>query len=228
MQTTIVERADAVGPVRVLLVDDHPLVRASVRSCLEATPDLRVVGEAADGGEAVHLAACLLPDVVVMDLVMPGTDGVEATRRLTACLREVQVLVLTSSAAGDRVRDALAAGAVGYLLKDADPDVIVDGVRRVVRGESPLDPRAVRAMLEQSRRSRQSWLVGGRPLTGRQVEVLRCLEAGMTNPQIADALGIRPRTVKVHVGDILQHLGVRDREAAARRALGSRGSSHVA
>jgi DNA-binding NarL/FixJ family response regulator len=153
---------------------------------------------------------------------------VEATRRITSAHPEVQVLALTSSCGGDRVRDALGAGAVGYLLKDADPEAVLDGVRRVHRGESPLDPRAVRAMLEQSRHSRQSWLVGGRHLTARQHEVLQCLEEGMTNPQIATALGISAPTVKVHVGGILQYLGVADREAAARWAQGAAASHHVA
>ena len=140
---------------------------------------------------------------------MPGMDGAEATRRITSFGRGVQVLVLTSSSQGTRVRDALGAGAVGYLLKESDPDDILDGVRRVFRGESPLHPRAVRAMLEESRAGRV------RHLTRRQVEVLQCLEARLSNNQIAIALGISQRTVKVHVGDILQCLGVQDRETAA-------------
>lgn len=201
------------GVTRVLVVDDHRLVRAGLRSLFRQTPDLDVVGEAADGAQAVALGTSLAPDVVVMDLCMPGMDGAEATRRLTASRRHLQVLVLTSYADGDRVRSALESGAVGYLVKDADPQDLIDGVRAVVRGESPLDARAVRAMLAQRRRP-----TGGRDLTDREREVLQCLVRRMTNAEIARALEISERTVKVHVGSIFHRIGVADRASAARWA----------
>ncbi len=195
--------------IRVLLVDDHKLVRAGLQSLIESTDDLGVVGAASDGAEAVTLVDALAPDLVLMDLSMPGVDGVEATRRIVAAHPEVQVLVLTSFSDGERVRRALDAGAVGYLLKDADPEDLLDGLRAVVRGESPLDPRAARAMLQTRPTAR------GDDLTEREREVLDLITKGMANKQIAHALNISDSTVKAHVGSIFQRIGVADRTSAA-------------
>ncbi len=195
--------------IRVLLVDDHKLVRAGLQSLVDSAADLTVVGAASDGEEAVRLVAELDPDVVLMDLSMPGMDGLEATRRISARHPDVQVLVLTSFSDGDRVRGALDAGAVGYLLKDADPQELLDGVRAVIRGESPLDARAARAMLQVRPAAR------GDDLTDREREVLELITRGMANKQIAHALNISERTVKAHVGSIFQRIGVADRTSAA-------------
>jgi DNA-binding NarL/FixJ family response regulator len=196
--------------IRVLLVDDHKLVRAGLQSLLDSTDDLEVVGTASDGAEAVTVAAELRPDVVLMDLSMPGMDGIEATRRITALGLGAQVLVLTSFSDGDRVRRTLDAGAVGYLLKDADPDELLRGVRAVARGESPLDARAARAMLQAPRPAAR-----GDDLTEREREVLDLITQGMANKQIARALNISDSTVKAHVGSIFQRIGVADRTSAA-------------
>ena len=195
--------------IGVLLVDDHRLVRAGLQSLIESTDDLAVVGTASDGAEAVTLVASLRPDIVLMDLSMPGMDGIEATQRITALGGDAQVLVLTSFSDGDRVRRALDAGAVGYLLKDAEPDDLLRGVRAVVRGESPLDPRAARAMLQARPVAR------GDDLTEREREVLELITRGMANKQIARALHISDSTVKAHVGSIFQRIGVTDRTSAA-------------
>jgi DNA-binding NarL/FixJ family response regulator len=198
--------------IRVLLVDDHKLVRAGLQSLIESTDDLVVVGAASDGAEALALVAQVLPDIVLMDLSMPsmpGMDGIEATERITALQLDVQVLVLTSFSDGDRVRRALDAGAVGYLLKDSDPEELLRGVRAVVRGESPLDSRAARAMLQARPVAR------GEDLTEREREVLELITRGMANKQIARALQISDSTVKAHVGSIFQRIGVTDRTSAA-------------
>ncbi len=196
--------------IRVLLVDDHKLVRAGLQSLLDSTDDLTVVGAASDGAEAVALAEELQPDIVLMDLSMPGMDGIEATRRVVALGLGAQVLVLTSFSDGDRVRRTLDAGAVGYLLKDAEPDELLRGVRAVARGESPLDARAARAMLQAPRPAAR-----GDDLTEREREVLELITRGMANKQIARALSISDSTVKAHVGSIFQRIGVTDRTSAA-------------
>ena len=195
--------------IRVLLVDDHRLVRAGLQSLIESTTDLVVVGAASDGEEALAMVGATAPDVVLMDLSMPGMDGIEATERISALGQDVQVLVLTSFSDGDRVRRALDAGAVGYLLKDSDPEDLLRGVRAVVRGESPLDSRAARAMLQARPVAR------GEDLTEREREVLELITRGMANKQIARALQISDSTVKAHVGSIFQRIGVTDRTSAA-------------
>ena len=195
--------------IDVLLVDDHALMRAGLTALFDAADDMRVVGTAADGVEALERVRELRPDVVLMDLSMPGVDGAEATRRMTEEHADVQVLVLTSFADGDHVTRALDAGAAGYLLKDAEPAVLVDAVRAVASGQSPLDPRVARTYLS-TRRS------GANPdLTEREREVLALLGTGMANKQIARRLGIREGTVKAHLTSVFQRIGVRDRTAAA-------------
>lgn len=194
---------------RLLVVDDHRLVRAGLRFVLEGAEDLEVVAEASDGTQAVGLCAQLCPDIVLMDVSMPGMDGVEATRRITARQADVQVLMLTAYRTGAEVSRALDAGAVGYLMKDADPAELLRGIRAVARGQSPLDARAVRAML-QVRREGQ-----GTHLTDREWEVVGLLIRGWSNHQIAAALTISQSTVKTHIGNIFQRIGVTDRASAA-------------
>jgi len=176
--------------IKVLLVDDHRLVRAGLQSLLQACEDIEVVGSAADGREALELVGEVQPDVVLMDLSMPGMGGVEATRLLEAH-PGVQVVVLTSFSDQEQVLDAVDAGAVGYLLKDADPDDLVDGVRAAAAGQSPLDPKVARTLL-----TRRGGQAPQDQLSDREREVLVLVADGLANKQIARHLGITERTVK--------------------------------
>jgi DNA-binding NarL/FixJ family response regulator len=198
------------GAVRVLLVDDHALLRAGMATLLDLADDVTVVGSVGSGVEALAAAAALRPDVVLMDLSMPGMSGVEATRRLLAAGPDTAVVVLTSFAEPDLVVDALDAGALGYLLKDAEPDRLVDAVRAAARGESPLDPRAARIVLSDRRRPGPTVV-----LSARETEVLVLVAEGLANKQIARALGIAERTVKAHLTSIFNQIGVTDRTSAA-------------
>ncbi|NHC44545.1 response regulator [Motilibacter aurantiacus] len=195
--------------IRVLLADDHALVRAGLQQLLAAVPDVEVVGAASDGDEAVTMAAALQPDVVLMDLSMPRVDGVEATRRILAQRPDAQVVVLTSFVERERVVGALDAGAVGYLLKDGDPQDVVRGLAAVARGESPLDPKAARALLT-TRTTRPTV-----EMTEREREVLSLLAAGLANKQIGRKLGITEATVKAHLTRVYAAIGVMDRTSAA-------------
>jgi DNA-binding NarL/FixJ family response regulator len=199
--------------IRVMLVDDHAVVRGGLTQLVDAAGDMEVVGVAADGAEALTVARAEHPDVVVMDLQMPGTDGVAATRAMLEEGLEAQVVVLTSYSDGERIVAALDAGAVGYLLKDADPEDILEGIRAVSRGESPLHPRAARELLT----SRRAAAVPERDpqLTSREVEVLRLVRQGLANKQIARRLDISERTVKAHLTSVFQRLDVADRTQAA-------------
>ena len=197
-------------PIRVLLCDDHVVVREGLQKLLSGFAEVQVVGQAVDGVEGVEATHRLRPDVVLMDLAMPNLDGVEATRRITAELPAVRVLVLTSFAEGDRVRAAIDAGAAGYVLKDTAPDELVRAIGSVVRGESPIDPRAARAFLEDSRK--ESPQSGLKP---REREVLELLGTGLANRAIALRLGISDATVKAHLTQIYRQLGVTDRTQAA-------------
>jgi DNA-binding NarL/FixJ family response regulator len=195
--------------IRVVLAEDHALVRAGLERLLAATGDIDVVGSATNGAEAVTLAVELGPDVVLMDLAMPEMDGREATRRITAEAPAVNVVVLTSFSDRDRILEALDAGAVGYLLKDAEPDELVRGVRAAARGESPLAPKAAHALIRARTATRES------ELSEREREVLGLLARGQANKRIALELGISEKTVKAHVTSIIQRLVVSDRTQAA-------------
>jgi len=195
--------------ITVLLVDDHQMVRAGLDALLGATEDIRVVAQAGDGDQAVIEAARTYPDVVLMDLSMPGVDGVEATRRILAAQPEVKIVVLTSFSDRGRVSDALGAGAVGYLLKDCEPGDLLAAVRSAAAGHVPLDPRVAGVLLPDS---------GGRPedaMSPRELEVLRLVAQGLANKQIGRRLGISERTVKAHLGRVFRQLGVADRTSAA-------------
>lgn len=196
--------------VRVVLVDDHAVIRAGLAQLLAAASDIEVVGEAADGARAVEVATSLVPDVVLMDLQMPGTDGVAATRLIKQSGLPIDILVLTSYSDNDRILAALDAGAVGYLLKDADPDDVISGIRSVARGESPMHPKAARALLG----ARPSSAQGGQ-LTARELEVLGLVREGLANKQIARRLDISERTVKAHLTSAFARIGVSDRTQAA-------------
>jgi len=197
--------------IDVLVVDDHALMRAGLRGLIGGAPDMRVVGAAADGVEALDIVAAEEPDVVLMDLSMPRMDGVAATERLARDHPTVAVLVLTSFADDQRTIDALDAGAVGYVLKDTDPADVLEAIRAVARGDSPLDPRVARVLLTE----RRSGPAPAGDLTDREQEVLALVGQGMANKQIARVLGIREGTVKAHLTNVFQRIGVRDRTSAA-------------
>ena len=201
--------------IRVVLADDHAVVRRGLAGLLGSTDDLEVVGVAKDGREAVDLVREHRPDVAVMDLQMPVLDGVEATRAILAEDVGTEVLVLTSFSDHARIDAAIEAGAVGYLLKDAEPEVLLDGIRAVARGESPLDPRAARRLLSRSRDAVSSAATTVPDLSPRETEVLRLVVAGLLNKQIAARLGITERTVKAHLTSAYQRIGVADRTQAA-------------
>jgi DNA-binding NarL/FixJ family response regulator len=196
--------------IRVLVVDDHTMVRMGLVQLLSTTPDLEVVGQAANGLEAVARVAELDPDVVLMDLQMPEMDGVRATRAITATGR-AQVLVLTSFSDPGRIVDAIDAGAVGYTLKDADPEELLEAVRAVARGESPLHPRVARQLITARAGGGQA----RDALTARELEVLELVRQGLANKQIARRLGISERTVKSHLTSVFSAIGVADRTSAA-------------
>ena len=193
-----------------MIVDDHALVRAGLAELLEGDDELEVVGTAANGEEAIEVAEREQPDVVLMDLSMPGMGGAEATRRLVTSGTEARVVVLTSLSARERILDALDAGAIGYLLKDADPEELVRGVHAAARGESPLSPRAAHEVL--AARTDQRPAVN---LSAREREVLQLVGEGLPNKLIARRLEISEKTVKAHLTQVFSQLGVTDRTQAA-------------
>jgi DNA-binding NarL/FixJ family response regulator len=205
------------GPaLRVLVVDDHRLFRGGLREVLEES-GIAIAGEADSGEEAMEIAPALAPDVVIMDLTLPGISGAEATRRLLAVEPKLTVLVLTVSAEGGDIDEALAAGARGYLLKDATARELVAGVRAAAAGEAPLSPPVAARLVASMRDARRARDAAGDPadLSERELEVLRLISEGRDNTQIARALYISPETVKDHVSHILVKLGVENRIQAA-------------
>ncbi|KAB1907684.1 response regulator transcription factor [Micromonospora sp. AMSO31t] len=200
--------------IDVLIVDDDELVRVGLRAIVDAQPDLRVVGEAADGAEVPPLVARLRPRVVLMDVRMPSIDGIQATRRLLAASADPpRVLVVTTFANDEYVYEALRAGASGFLLKRARPAEVVEAIRVVAAGESLLFPAAIRRLVGAYGGRGGDRLRAAR-LTEREGEVLRLMAAGLSNPEIADRLVVGVETVKTHVGNVLAKLGVRDRTQA--------------
>jgi DNA-binding NarL/FixJ family response regulator len=197
--------------IRVVIVDDHAMVRSGLIQLLTGAGDIEVVGAAGNGEEALPIVTETQPDVVLMDLQMPVVDGVQATRDIVAAAGHAQVVVLTTFSDAERIVAALDAGAVGYLLKDAEPHELVEGIRAVARGESPIHPRAARQLLT-ARATRPAV----RPqLTSREVEVLQLVRRGLSNREIARRLGISERTVKTHLTSVYQRIGVLDRTQAA-------------
>jgi len=201
--------------ISVLIADDHPFVRHGLRSYLDTLDDVEVVGEAPDGFEAVALASQLLPDVVLMDLVMPELDGVAATRAIREASPTTKVIVLTSFADDEMVFPAIKAGATGYLLKDVRPSELAEAVRKASRGEALLAPPVAARLMQE--------VAGERPaatgLTDRELEVLRLIARGMSNKQIAHQLVVSEKTVKTHVSNILAKLHLADRTQAALYAV---------
>jgi DNA-binding NarL/FixJ family response regulator len=194
--------------IGILVVDDHRLVRAGLSTLLGSTTDLKVVGEAANGAEAVSVAQQHSPDVVLMDISMPVLDGVAATRQIVAAHPHTRVVALTSFSDDRRVSEILAAGAVGYVLKDTEPDQLIAAIRAAASGQVPIDPRVAGALLPTR----------GTPadlLSEREAEVVRLAARGLANKQIGRELGIAERTVKVHLGNVFRRIGVSDRTSAA-------------
>jgi DNA-binding NarL/FixJ family response regulator len=196
--------------IRVVLADDHRLVRAGLLSLLGTAPDIEVVGEAADGAEAVKLIGSTTPDVVLMDLSMPVMDGVTATRTVHADHPDTRIVVLSSFSDQTRVRDAIAAGATGYVLKDCTPEELLAAVRSAAHGHAPLDPRVAGALLPGRDAASPA-----DQISDRERQVLRLASKGLANKQIGRELGITERTVKVHLGNIFRRIGVTDRTSAA-------------
>lgn len=196
--------------IRLMIVDDHGVVRAGLERLAVTFDGVDVVGSAADGAEAVELAAELRPDVVLMDLEMPRVDGIEATRRIVGAAQPPQIVVLTSFSDRERILRALDAGAVGYVLKDAAPEELEKAIRAAARGESPLDPRAARALLAARRAPAPS-----KQLSERELEVLAMVAEGLPNKLISRRLGISEKTVKAHLTSIFRTIDVTDRTQAA-------------
>ena len=205
--------------IRVLLVDDHTLVRAGLQRLLEQTGEIEVAAVADRGETAVTLDADLEPDVVLMDVSMPGLSGIETTRRICANRSDASVVMLTASTDRAHVMNALDAGATGYLVKDADPAVLIDGVLAAANGEAPLDARAARTVLD-ARTGR------GPTLTDRETEVLGLIAEGLANKAIARRLGISEKTVKAHLTRVFTELDVTDRTQAALWANEHLGGGH--
>ena len=199
--------------IRVLLADDHAVVRQGLRTYLELQEDIEVAGEAADGEAAIAAAGRLRPDVVLLDLEMPGRGGVAALPRLLAAAPGVRVLVLTSFGEDDRLFAALRAGACGFLLKDTEPAELVRAIRSAAAGQSPLSPAVAGRVIEQLARAARPSAV--ETLTPREREVLRLIARGQSNKRIALELGVAEKTVKTHVGHVLAKLDLSDRTQAA-------------
>lgn len=201
------------GRVRVLLVDDHQVVRRGLRTFLEVQDDIEVVGEAADGEEGIDRAGELRPDVILMDIKMPGTDGIEALRRLRALANPARVLIVTSFTEQRTVVPALRAGAAGYVYKDIDPDALAAAIRSVHAGHVLLQPEVAGALLAEEGPGPPAGRGGN--LTDREREVLHHIADGRSNREIARALVLSEKTVKTHVSNILMKLDVSDRTQAA-------------
>jgi len=205
-------------PIRVFIAEDHAIVRKGIRALLILEPDIEVVGEAGNGREAVSGIESTRPDVILMDLVMPEMDGIEAIQQVVARQPQARILVLTSFATDDKVFPAIKAGALGYLLKDSEPRDVVDAIRQVYRGESSLHPRIARKLMQELSRPPDRPPTPD-PLTEREMEVLGLVAQGKSNREIADELTVTEGTVRVHVSSILSKLHLASRTQAALYAL---------
>ncbi len=201
--------------ISVLIVDDHDLVRQGVRAFLETQPDLEIVGEASEGEEAVQMAQQYIPDVVLMDLVMPGMNGVEATRQIKQISPRTQVVILTSFHEDENIFPALRVGALSYTLKDIRSSELAEIIRKAARGEPVLHPRVASRVIEEVRQSKQLVPPAFADLTERELEVLRLVAEGFSNTEIAAKLVLSEKTVKGHVSNILSKLHRADRTQAA-------------
>ncbi len=207
--------------IRVMLVDDQHLIRAGLRMLCEAQEDMEVVGEADNGRDAVALAARLLPDLIVMDLRMPGLDGITATGRILAARPAARVLVLTTFGDDDHLYPALTAGACGFLLKDASPGELLDGIRRAAAGDSPYSQDVLRRLVTRAVHARTPQAVPKVGLTTREQEVLALVAEGLSNTEIGERLHIGVTTVKTHVTSLMAKTGSANRIRLALYALGS-------
>jgi NarL family two-component system response regulator LiaR len=205
-------------PIRILIADDHAVVREGLRALIEAKPDMELVGEAEDGVEAVLLARSLKPDVILLDLLMPRMDGIEAIAEIKQENPNARILVLTSFAGDDKVFPAIKAGALGYLLKDSPSQVLIQAIREVHRGESSLHPTIARKLIRELNRPSTAAPVENL-LTEREVAVLKLIAGGLSNQEIAERLVISERTVSSHVSNILEKLHLANRTQAALYAL---------
>jgi NarL family two-component system response regulator LiaR len=201
--------------VTIVIVDDHSIVRQGVRALLETQKDIFIVGEAASGDEAVRLCADQAPDVVLMDLVMPGLNGVEATRQIKQVSPRTQVIVLTSYHEDEHILPAIRAGALSYLLKDVGPSELLTAVRKAAQGETTIHPRVASRMMQALHGSASKEENPFADLSKREIEVLRLIADGLSNSAIAESLFISEKTVKSHVGNILSKLHLADRTQAA-------------
>ena len=204
-------------PIRVMLVDDHTMVRRGLAAFLRVFDDLQLAGEAESGQAAILLCADILPDVILMDMVMPDMDGAAATRALRQQFPQVQVIALTSFKEGDLVKNALEAGAIGYLLKDVSADELVRAIRAAHAGRATLSPEAAQSLVETANQPPAP----GLDLTERELEVLALMVEGLNNTQIAGRLTVSSSTIKSHVSNILSKLGVTSRTEAVTLALRS-------
>jgi two-component system, NarL family, response regulator LiaR len=201
--------------ITVVIVDDHDIVRRGIHAYLQALPDFTVVGEAESGDAAVELARDLVPDVMLMDLVMPGTDGVEATRRVKNVSPRTQVVVLTSYHQDEHVFPALRAGAISYILKDVKMEELAEAIRRAACGEATLHPRVAARVIQEVQGARDHDLNPFTELTEREIQVIKLIANGLNNSEIADTLVISENTVKGHVSNIFGKLHLADRTQAA-------------
>jgi NarL family two-component system response regulator LiaR len=204
--------------IKVLVVDDHVIVRKGIRALLATEPNIEVIGEAKNGQEAIAESERLQPDVILMDLVMPEMDGIEAIRYITDHQPGARILVLTSFATDEKVFPAIKSGALGYLLKDSNPEELVQAIHQVYRGESSLHPTIARKLLQELSRPPQRPPTA-EPLTEREMAVLRLIAHGLSNQEIADQLVISEATVRTHVSNILSKLHLASRTQAALYAL---------
>jgi len=204
--------------IRVLIADDHHVVRRGLLFFLKTQKDIEVVGEAKNGHEAVSLAESIQPDIILMDLVMPELDGIQATKRIKAKFPKIEILMLTSFSDRDHVVPAMEAGAAGYQLKDIAPDELVLSIRRIMRGENTLHPEAT-TTLEMDRQEAQNAPHSLNPLTPREQDVLAELTKGKSNREIASSLFVTEKTVKTHISNIFTKLQVQDRTQAALYAV---------
>ena len=204
--------------IRVMIVDDHPVVRRGIKSLLGEEEDIQVVGEAVNGRDALEKVDALLPDVILMDLVMPEMGGIEAIQKITAAHSTARILVMTSFAADDKVFPSIKAGALGYLLKDSDPEDLIRMIRQVYRGELSIHPSIARKVIQELNRPAQEPLTPS-PLTEREMEILQLLAQGVENKQIALRLFVREATVRTHVSNILSKLQLANRVQATLYAL---------
>ncbi len=206
------------NPIRILVADDHPIVRKGLHTLISSEPDLEWVGEAADGIEVVERALALRPDIILMDMVMPRQDGVEAVKQIKARYPEVGILIITSFAEDDKIFPAIKAGALGYLLKDSAPQELLQAIYDVFQGKPSLHPTIALKMIQEIQQP-STLPPTVEPLTEREVEILRFIAQGFTNQEIAAQLVVSERTIGNHVGNILHKLHLANRTQAALYAL---------